>query len=520
MYSEIDQSSTSPAFYNTAFQGEVNNNFNGHVNCGSLIDVYNNGSSTGQQANIGSSCIVRINIGSTANYGLTLNVDSNSNASNITQTNYGIIINNSFNDGALNNYGISSLTYNNNASRNTQQCNRGGIFEVFGNDSSGTNIGLDGEATNNYVSFNIGVSGSASGSTNFVVDQGNGNGAINGNIGVYGYGGPYNTTNSQFAPCQTCPVNVAGFFEGHVVIEGDLYSPSDLKLKNNIKIIDSSLYKLSLLEPKSYLFNTEANPDMTLPNKLHFGLLVQDVEKVFPDLVENLVNPPKIDRTGKIAHRAEQFMGINYQGFIPIIIQGMKELKMNCDSIELQNAKLKKGMELSNDSVKSQNNDFKKNIDALKQENNRQSIHIDSLLNVISSIETKVNSLSTLIYNCCNNNKNELKGEKDINNTDINSIKKIVPDNSGRLSKTELYQNAPNPFKTITTFSYTLGTTGFVELEITDQYGQLIENLVNANQETGNYSIDWDSFKVSPGLYYYSLKVNGLLFVRKAVKVN
>ena len=50
--------------------------------------------------------------------------------------------------------------------------------------------------------------------------------------------------------------------------------------------------------------------------------------------------------------------------------------------------------------------------------------------------------------------------------------------------------------------------------------GQLISKLVKMNQETGNYSVDWDSANIPAGIYFYSLKVNGLLLVKKAIKIN
>ncbi|MFH2143593.1 MAG: hypothetical protein ABIJ97_14300, partial [Bacteroidota bacterium] len=63
------------------------------------------------------------------------------------------------------------------------------------------------------------------------------------------------------------------------------------------------------------------------------------------------------------------------------------------------------------------------------------------------------------------------------------------------------------------------GTDGFTELEIHDQYGTFITALVSENQTSGRYSIVWDAAGVSPGLYYYSLKVDGIVLVKKAIKI-
>jgi hypothetical protein len=58
-----------------------------------------------------------------------------------------------------------------------------------------------------------------------------------------------------------------------------------------------------------------------------------------------------------------------------------------------------------------------------------------------------------------------------------------------------------------------------VELEITDQYGRFIEKLVNSNQENGNYSVEWNAETLAPGIYFYSLKVDGMVWVKKAIKI-
>ncbi len=69
-----------------------------------------------------------------------------------------------------------------------------------------------------------------------------------------------------------------------------------------------------------------------------------------------------------------------------------------------------------------------------------------------------------------------------------------------------------------TTFAYTLGEGGNVELIIEDSYGRLITTLVNQKQIPGDYSIDWNAENISSGIYFYSLKVNGILLVKKAIK--
>ncbi len=78
-------------------------------------------------------------------------------------------------------------------------------------------------------------------------------------------------------------------------------------------------------------------------------------------------------------------------------------------------------------------------------------------------------------------------------------------------SKFELTQNYPNPFNPTTTISYTIPVAelGFgltVLLKIYDMLGKEVATLVNEEQASGNYSVQFDASKLSSGIYYYTLK--------------
>jgi hypothetical protein len=104
--------------------------------------------------------------------------------------------------------------------------------------------------------------------------------------------------------------------------------------------------------------------------------------------------------------------------------------------------------------------------------------------------------------------------------TDCNVVSGIDSDN-GYLSKNSiLYQNSPNPVNDNSTINYYLNTSGFVELEIKNIFGETIEKLVNSNQNSGYHSIVWDSKNVPKGIFYYSLKVNNEYFSKRGLKIN
>ena len=72
-----------------------------------------------------------------------------------------------------------------------------------------------------------------------------------------------------------------------------------------------------------------------------------------------------------------------------------------------------------------------------------------------------------------------------------------------------------NPFNPSTKIEYTLPGNGFVKLQIFSVTGQLVKSLVNQNQESGYYSIDFNGSNLSSGLYIYRLSVNNQNMVRK-----
>jgi hypothetical protein len=60
---------------------------------------------------------------------------------------------------------------------------------------------------------------------------------------------------------------------------------SDERFKKNIQPIQSALAKLRLLNPVHYEFRTEEFPERHFSHSIEAGLIAQDLERVFPDLV-------------------------------------------------------------------------------------------------------------------------------------------------------------------------------------------------------------------------------------------
>jgi hypothetical protein len=216
--------------------------------------------------------------------------------------------------------------------KNTPNSTRGdkGVDVGVSNSSpsnSGRAIGITGYAGNATPGYNYGVIGSLSGSNNGTGILGDAAGNAQ---GIY-IDGKY-----------------AGYFNGNVkvtgTINGTLVGNSDMRYKQNIAELGSSdrgigsgseLKRLTGLVPISYnyrqVYITPETKSDTLEvpigqfdeksqmfRKKHFGLIAQDLQKIYPDLVYESDNG---------------YLAINYVEIIPLLIQSIKELKEEVDML-------------------------------------------------------------------------------------------------------------------------------------------------------------------------------------------
>lgn len=88
----------------------------------------------------------------------------------------------------------------------------------------------------------------------------------------------------------------------------------------------------------------------------------------------------------------------------------------------------------------------------------------------------------------------------------------------------QLVQNYPNPFNPETKITYNLPNASDVELSIYNVTGQKIRSLINARQFSGNHDVDWNGlndsgFQVSSGIYFYTLRADRFVEVKKMLLV-
>ena len=99
---------------------------------------------------------------------------------------------------------------------------------------------------------------------------------------------------------------------GSLTLAGDLVTSSDKNLKSNIASLGPVLTKLISINPKRYTMKNDAE----LKEKI--GLLAQDVQAVFPELVDE----------------NNEYMSVNYQALIPILISAVNEQTKRNESLK------------------------------------------------------------------------------------------------------------------------------------------------------------------------------------------
>ena len=103
----------------------------------------------------------------------------------------------------------------------------------------------------------------------------------------------------------------AHLYAGDATFGGDVTISSDSRLKSNIVSLGATLSKLLLIDGKSYIMNNSG--------KEKIGILAQDVQKVFPELV---------------SEDANEMLSVNYQGLVPVLINAIIEQEDKISRLE------------------------------------------------------------------------------------------------------------------------------------------------------------------------------------------
>jgi Chaperone of endosialidase len=103
---------------------------------------------------------------------------------------------------------------------------------------------------------------------------------------------------------------------GSLWVNGTTYA-SDRRFKKNIKPTTNSLAKLTQLQGVSYDMNVDAFKKNNFKTTNDIGLIAQDVQKIFPEVVSE----------------KDGYLGIDYGKLVPVLIESIKEQQKQIDEL-------------------------------------------------------------------------------------------------------------------------------------------------------------------------------------------
>jgi hypothetical protein len=96
--------------------------------------------------------------------------------------------------------------------------------------------------------------------------------------------------------------------DGNIHLSGTIVSDSDRRIKDHIQPLEGNLEQISSLQGYSY-----TRTDLKDKDKRHIGVIAQELERVYPELV--------------FEHENTNIKSVNYNGLSAILIECVKELK-------------------------------------------------------------------------------------------------------------------------------------------------------------------------------------------------
>lgn len=128
-------------------------------------------------------------------------------------------------------------------------------------------------------------------------------------------------------------INATGTVSANILVSTDgTVQTSDLRLKTNVFELENALEKTNQLRGVSYNWN-----DPKKSQTRQIGLIAQEVEQVYPELVQNLSDGTK---------------AVNYTQLVAVLVESIKELNKKIESLEDQNKKLQANLNSQDEMMK------------------------------------------------------------------------------------------------------------------------------------------------------------------------
>ncbi len=146
-----------------------------------------------------------------------------------------------------------------------------------------------------------------------------------------GYGGYFNNTATGLYATTSTPASYYGIYcaAGGGLANGNTWANSDARYKTNIVPMSNGILdKIMQLNPCNYNFDVNKFPVFRGNEGNQIGLIAQELEQVFPELVNNqkYIPDPTVDPNGKeTPAMVKGYYAVDYSSLTPILIKGMQE---------------------------------------------------------------------------------------------------------------------------------------------------------------------------------------------------
>lgn len=143
-----------------------------------------------------------------------------------------------------------------------------------------------------------------------------------------------------YAIASGAKTNHAGYFAGSIVCTAGCGQASDEKFKEGITDLDGAevMEKVMRLRPTTYSFKTGGEfESFRFKRGTQYGLIAQEVEAVFPEIVSEAVHPAELDEEGKEVGNPVNYKSMDYSALVPLLLKAIQEQQT---SIQEQQAEI------------------------------------------------------------------------------------------------------------------------------------------------------------------------------------
>jgi hypothetical protein len=154
------------------------------------------------------------------------------------------------------------------------------------------------------------------------------------NYGIYAFGYGGTTSYGIYAASGGASVNNWSVYaSGNTYTTGGSWTSSDERVKKGISSFDGAISKIGQLAVKTYHFDIDKYPTMNFSDRKQYGIMAQNLEKVFPEMVMDSEHE-LLDKNGEPTEETINIKGVNYDQLIPVTVKAIQEQQ---EIIENQN---------------------------------------------------------------------------------------------------------------------------------------------------------------------------------------